>query len=570
MRIGSLQTVVLAGLLALAVGGSAVAADGPRGAAPTIAEQTLYKFCPQPGCTGGTNPDFGGLLMDSAGNLYGTAVLGGTHSFGTVFKLASNGTGWTETVLYNFCSQGGGYCTDGAWPNGGLIMDAVGNLYGTTVSGGNQYSGCSTGNGCGTVFELSPAGSGWTEKVLYSFCAQGGNCTDGDNPGAGLIMDGAGNLYGTTFNGGNGFYAGTVFKLAPTGTGWTQSVLYGFCSQGGSYCTDGAIPAAGLIMDGAGNLYGTTARGGVGGGLGGTVFKLAPTITGWAETVLYSFCSQADCADGADPYAAGLVMDGAGNLYGTTPDGGKYNGGAVFQLSPNGSSWTQSVLYSFCSPGGSRCMDGADPVAGLIMDAAKNLYGTTFMGGAHNGGTVFKLVPTSSGASETVLYSFCSQTSCADGAAPAASLIMDGAGNLYGTTLYGGNYYCLTNNANPCGTVFRLTGLGYTLSASIIGNPGGRVTSSPSGIDCGSTCSASFAPGTQVTLTAGTALAWGLAGWGGACSGIASSCTLTLNGSASVSASFTTLFTTPQVLQPDAAALPPAVLSPLPSPPTAF
>src|SRR5260370_1173244 len=157
MRIGSLQTVVLAGLLALAVGGAAVAADGPRGAAPTIAEQTLYKFCPQPGCTDGTNPDFGSLLMDNAGNLYGTAGGGTGYYGGTVFKLAPTGTGWTETVLYRFCPQGGSNCSDGAAPSSGLIMDGAGNLYGTTARGG---AGGSFG---GTVFKLAPTGTGWAE-----------------------------------------------------------------------------------------------------------------------------------------------------------------------------------------------------------------------------------------------------------------------------------------------------------------------------------------------------------------------------------------------------------------------
>jgi uncharacterized repeat protein (TIGR03803 family) len=202
------------------------------------------------------------------------------------------------------------------------------------------------------------------------------------------------------------------------------------------------------------------------------------------------------------------------------------------------------------------------------MDAAGTLYGVTESGGAYGYGTLYKLVPGSAAYAETVLYSFCSQSNCPDGRNPQGPLVMDGAGNLYGAAVFGGNSCSFLNQG--CGVAFQLTGTGNTLSVSIIGNPGGRVTSSPSGINCGSSCSVTLAPGTKVTLTATPAIAWGLSSWRGACSGVASSCTLTLNGSASVSASFTTLFTTPQVLRPDAAALPPPVLSPLPSPPTAF
>jgi uncharacterized repeat protein (TIGR03803 family) len=183
-------------------------------------------------------------------------------------------------------------------------------------------------------------------------------------------------------------------------------------------------PSAELIMDAAANLYGTTYHGGTSGG--GVVFKLAPDGT---ETVLYSFCSQFNCADGDHP-SAGLIMDGAGNLYGTTYYGGTSGGGVVFKLAPDG---TETVLYSFCSQ--SNCADGSDPEAGLIMDGAGNLYGTTSDGGGTFGGVVFKLAPDGT---ETVLYSFCSQSGCADGSYPEAGLIMDGAGNLYGTTLGGG------------------------------------------------------------------------------------------------------------------------------------
>jgi uncharacterized repeat protein (TIGR03803 family) len=368
------------------------------------------------------------------------------------------------------------------------------------------------------------------EQTLYTFCSQI-NCTDGSSPYAGLIMDLAGNLYGTTLTGG-AHDKGTVFKLVPNGSGWSETVLYDFCSQ--AYCTDGSRPFGGLVMDAAGNLYGTTSDGGsvcYGYDRCGTAFKLTPIGAGWTETIIYTFCAQTDCSDGAFP-SSGLIMDEVGNLYGTTDGGGSHNQGTVFRLAPTGTGWTETVLYSFCAQ--TNCSDGRSPWrATLIMDATGNLYGTTYWGGRGGyDGTVFKLSPTSTGWTETVLYSFCAQTNCGDGYLPVAGVIMDAAGNLYGTTTICGS---------TCGgTVFQLNG--WALSVSVIGNPGGTVTSSPSGIDCGSICSAAFPRGTQVTLSATGAAGWGLAGWGGVCSGIAPSCNVTLNGDTSVSATFTTFF----------------------------
>jgi uncharacterized repeat protein (TIGR03803 family) len=307
----------------------------------------------------------------------------------------------TEQTLYSFCPNTSRNCADGAFPSG-LIMDAAGNLYGTTTEGGEGGGGADlcNGIGCGTVFQLTPTGTGWSEKVLYSFCPQS-NCADGAIPYAGLIMDGSGNLYGTSVRGGIG--VGTVFQLRPIDTGWTETVLYSF----GSQSADGYFPYAGLIMDGAGNLYGTTSAGGA--NHWGTVFQLTPTGSGWSEQVLYSFCSQFQCADGASPYA-GLIMDASGNLYGTTPDtggGAPYGFGTVFKLTLTQTGWTETVLYHFCSQ--SNCVDGAWPYAGLVMDASGNLYGTTARGGANSygfGGTVFQLTPTDTEWSEKVLYSF--------------------------------------------------------------------------------------------------------------------------------------------------------------------
>ena len=308
---------------------------------PNGTETVLHAFAG--GTTDGQFP-LRRLVMDSAGNLYGTTALGGANDLGTVFKISAAGT---ETVLYSFAGK--------QQPSGGLIMDGAGNLYGTTSGGG--------ANDDGTVFKIGPNG---TETVLYSF---GSSATDGSAPLSGLIMDGAGNLYGTTAGGGAND-DGTVFKIGPNGT---ETILHSFA--GGT--TDGARPEAGLIMDSAGNLYGTTLLAGV--NQAGTVFKI--DLTTGTETVLYSFSD--NTTDGADPQAA-LIMDSAGNLYGTTVDGGANNDGTVFKISPNG---TETVLHSFAD----GTTDGAKPQAALIVDSAGDLFGTTQSGGTYNGGTVFKI-----------------------------------------------------------------------------------------------------------------------------------------------------------------------------------
>jgi len=369
---------------------------------------------------------FGSLIFDAAGNLYGTTYAGGIYGYGTAFELSPAGGGsWTETVLYNFGNGTG----DGRNPRAGLIFDAAGNLYGTTTTGGTS--------GDGTVFELTPTGGGgWTERVLYSF----GNTPDGAIPVVGLIFDATGNLYGATTEGGT-HGDGTVFELTPTGGGgWTERVLYSFGNT-----PDGAYANAVLIFDAAGNLYGTTELGGANGPYG-TVFELTPTGGGgWTEKVLHSF---ANGTDGTRPLAS-VIFDAAGNLYGTTSEGGTNRDGTVFELMPaGGGSWTETLLHSFNNNG----TDGFLPNAGLIFDAAGNLYSTTYYGGAGGGcqpngcGTVFELTPSAGGGwTETVLHSFNST----DGAIPVAGLIFDATGNLYGTTTEGG-----TLNA---GTVFELT-----------------------------------------------------------------------------------------------------------------
>jgi uncharacterized repeat protein (TIGR03803 family) len=273
-------------------------------------------------------------------------------------------TNWNLRVLHQFGSG-----TDGSSPWATLVFDAAGNLYGTTENGG-IYS-------AGTVFELSPTqgGGGWTEKVLHNF-----NGTDGGSPLSNVTFDAAGNLYGTTVEGGV-YGHGIVFELTPADDGnWAETVLYSF-----GPAPDGDEPDAGLTFDAAGNLYGTTFRGGTYDE--GTLFELSPHGNGsWTETVVHSF---GNGADGTYPYFGSLIFDAAGNLYGITAGGGNAREGTVFEFSPDGDGdWTETVLHSFDNPA-----DGNTPLAGLTFDAAGNLYGTTSGAGIYGYGTVFELSP---------------------------------------------------------------------------------------------------------------------------------------------------------------------------------
>jgi uncharacterized repeat protein (TIGR03803 family) len=336
----------------------------------TWTESILYNFT---GAADGGQPA-AGLVFDVAGNLYGTANFGGSANCsmgcGTVFKLTPASGGWTQSVLYTF--TGG---ADGREPYARLLFDATGNLYGTTLLGGNIGSVCSTG--CGTVFKLTPASSGWTETVLYAFA--GG--TDGASPYAGLAFDAAGKLYGTTSGGGTSGN-GAIFKLTPGSSGWTEAVLHAFA--GGS---DGKNPYGDLILDAAGNLYGTASLGGAPGF--GLAFELLLNSKGsWRERVLHAFGN----TPSANP-VAGLVMDAAGNLYGTTIAGANQTAcgggcGTLFKLAPASSgNWAYSVVHVF-----GHGADGFHPTGDLILDSAGNLYGTTEAGGAQGSGMVFEIM----------------------------------------------------------------------------------------------------------------------------------------------------------------------------------
>jgi uncharacterized repeat protein (TIGR03803 family) len=359
-------------------------------AAPAQTFKVLHQF---KSGFGGINPE-AGVVLDATGNLYGTTLNDGALASGTVFKLSAGGK---EKVLYSFAGIGG----DGAFPYyGSLVRDSSGNLYGTTDQGGTYDQVCLFG--CGTVFKIDASGK---ETVQYRFTGANG---DGYGPFQGLVRDSSGNLYGTTLFGGAGG-SGTVFEVDPTGK---ETVVYSFTGS-----ADGGLPGSGLIRDAKGNLYGTTSSGGS--SFAGTVFTVDPS---GHETVLYSFL---DSTDGGVP-EAGLIRDSAGNLYGTTLLGGTASQGTVFKLDPSG---TETVLYSFT--GGA---DGGSPSEGsLLRDSAGNLYGTTPQGGASDFGVVFKLAPTGK---FTVLHSFSGR----DGKIPYGTLVRDKAGNLYGTTYEGGAF----------------------------------------------------------------------------------------------------------------------------------
>jgi uncharacterized repeat protein (TIGR03803 family) len=288
------------------------------------------------------------------------------------------GGAWTEKVLHSFNKNG----TDGYYPWGGLAIDAAGNLYGTTEAGGS--STCAIGLFCGTVFKLKRgAGGTWTETILHNFS---NNTADGGNPyNVTPAFDANGNLYGTT--GGGGAYGfGIVFELTPgAGGSWTETVLHSFSSGTG----DGFFPQGGITLDPAGNVYGTTAYGGVYGF--GTVFELTPGSGGiWTETILHSF-DNGQATDGSEP-SSNLTFDAHGNLYGTA-GGGTYGVGIVFELSPSATGWTLNLLHSFDPYN----QDGYTPGNSLASDSAGNLYGTTYNGGPsgdlYGGGTVFEITP---------------------------------------------------------------------------------------------------------------------------------------------------------------------------------
>jgi uncharacterized repeat protein (TIGR03803 family) len=366
------------------------------------------------------------LIFDAAGDLFGTTGFGGPSGFGTVFEIANNGGGYASapTTIGSFTG------TDGKHPFADLITDAAGDLFGTTYGGGANRSG--------TVFEIANTGGGYASAPTTLVTFSG---ADGKNPECGLITDAAGDLFGTTLGGGpNG--DGTVFEIAKTQDGYasapTTLVSFDF--------TNGENPAAGLIADSAGDLFGTTVGGGANGNFG-TVFEIVKTTDGYASapTTLVSFTGH----DGYGP-VGGLMVDTAGDLFGTTYGGGANGYGTVFEIAKtaDGYASTPTTLVSFTSS------DGAGPQGSLIIDAAGDLFGTTYRGGTDGYGTVFEIAKTYTGyaSAPTTLVNF----TVANGAYPDGALATDAAGNLYGTTVYGGKH-------NE-GTVFEITNSGFVVS----------------------------------------------------------------------------------------------------------
>jgi uncharacterized repeat protein (TIGR03803 family) len=398
-----LNAGLLGGLLAMtavaAAAGALVGAGGP----PDV----IHSFGDGDGEYPATD-----LVVDSTGTIYGTTTQGGGLNSGTVFALSPSGQGWDESVIYSFTSG-----PDGGQPYNGVTLDAQGNLYGTAVTGG---TGQACEGGCGVVYKLTKSGGTWTQSVLYNFT--GGN--DGSGPGAGLTFDRKGNLYGMAPTGGE-FGVGVIYKLAPDGSGgWTQSVLHAF--TGGA---DGATGSAGRLMVSSGRLYGVATVGGANGK--GTVFRLNPQAGGgWTLETLYAFKGP---PDGGLPYGA-VIRDGAGRLYGTTYYDGAHDAGAVYQLTPTASGpWDEKVIYSFA--GGP---DGSHPVSHLNFDAAGNLYGTTSEGGDEscNCGTIFKLTPAGARWQYTVVHAF---QGSPDGKYAYNGMAPGPGGKLYGSTVHGGD-----------------------------------------------------------------------------------------------------------------------------------
>jgi uncharacterized repeat protein (TIGR03803 family) len=374
-------------------------------------ETVLYNFV-----SGTGKAPNGSLVFDAAGNIYGTTASGGVSNAGAVFQLHKTLAGvWIENVLYTFSGL-----SDGGAPHSGVIFDGAGNLYGTTSAGG--------GANMGTVFELSPNGvGGWTESVIYSFSG-----ADGADPEARLLIDPSGNLYGTTASGGSA-NKGTVFELLPSGGGWVEAILHDFSGA------DGATPRAELIRDGSGNLYGTTASGGSNNQ--GTAFDLLNNGA-WTEQIMHSFKGG---SDGSGPMG-GLYLDASSfTLYGSTIGGAGDGCGIVYQLSYHITSWTEHQVTFFYR--GAPC----NPIGTLAVDVSGNFYGSVVNGtfeSGDNAGGVFSLDSGNLG----VYYYFQGgliEGKTHDGEGPQGGLIFDAAGNLYGSTFKGGKY--------AGGTVFELT-----------------------------------------------------------------------------------------------------------------
>ena len=387
-------------------------------ATPLAQAQTYTVIHNFTGAQDGATP-MAGLTLDRAGNLYGMANFGGNSGgncgasgCGVVYRLTNHNSSWIVTPLYSFL---GG--DDGMNPQmANVLIGPDGTLYSSTYYGGGSCSG--NNQGCGTVFKLQPSANAchsalcpWTETILHRF-----NGNDGSGPVGALVIDQQGNLDGATTTGSlRG--GGTVYQLSPS-LGWMETVirdLYGY-------------PGSSVNLDHAGNLYGSTF---IGVSSPGTIYQLMFSGGNWIGADIYDFTGG---GDGGYP-KAGVVFDQAGNLYGATTAGGSGQGGTVFELSPLNGGWNYSLLYSFTGPGNGGVVVG--PIGNLVMDAAGNLYGTTFADGASGYGAVFKLTPSGEGWTYTSLHDF---SGGSDGSYPYSNLAFDGSGNIYGTASGGGAF----------------------------------------------------------------------------------------------------------------------------------
>jgi len=398
----ALTVVMMAGILVLVIS-----------AAQPVQAQTytvLHRF----NGSDGANPT-STLIVDRAGNVYGTTQYGGTHEQGIVFQMKRAGSGFIFNPIHEFHWNGSG--GDGFYPldNGGLTIAADGSLYGTTENGG--ILGCDGESTCGVVFRLQPPPTActsalcpWRESIVYEFNPQSGP----EFPISNVVFDHAGNLYGTT-------EYSSVFELSPSGGSWIASDY-----------NAGYTFTSGVVVDSAGNLYGATPY--VDGH--GIIYELTPAPSGWTETVLYTFTNG---SDGENPLG-GLVFDSAGNLYGSTSSGGSGTGGTLFELSPSGSGWTLQTLCSFAG-----FAPGSGPQSALTMDAAGNLYGTTYGDGAFGDGMVFKASRSGNSWTCTDLFDFNGDL----GLFPIGGVAVDAHGNIFGTASQ--------TESNRNGTVWEIT-----------------------------------------------------------------------------------------------------------------
>ena len=395
----------------------------PADAYASYQMKVLYSFCALANCADGTGAH-GPLSMDAAGDLFGVSAVGGSAGSGAAFEMVANAqrTSWTFGVIHNFCAETG--CPDGQNPFGSVAIDKAGNFYGTTYTKAK--------NNGGAVYMLSPGSGGqWTTQILYNFCSvEFPACPDGYNPNTGVtypgkskgeLYDGLSPLFGTTIGGFNG----VSFALKPGNRRWKETVISQFCQTDGC----GYAPEGGLTANAKRIAYGTTWSGG--NSVAGVVYQSVKRGTTWTYTPIYEF----DDNHGAGPRGL-LALSSAGDLFGTTTVGGvgEQSLGLLYELAPHGGNWQIDVLHQFCSESG--CSDGYSPQSGPILDKAGNLFGTTEQGGSAGGGVVYEYVT----ATKTfeVVYGFCVQANCAAGYGPDQGLVVDSSGDIFGVTSAGG------------------------------------------------------------------------------------------------------------------------------------